>query len=124
VTRINVTLKGQDRLEHLISMKYRSLKTDIAKVGNEVTTNMTRTATYLVPVLTGALRDTIEQIPAVIKRNIIEFGFSAGGDGVIYAGFQEYGTSKMRPQPYMWPAEKLHHTSLIIKLKKVGRLDG
>jgi len=124
MTKISTKLKGQARLESLINMKHRTLKTDIAKVGNEVTTKMAKIATYIVPVDTGALRDTIEQIPSVIKRKTIEFGFSAGGGIVNYAGFQEYGTSKMRPQPYMWPAAKLHHTSLIIKLKKVGRLDG
>lgn len=108
-------------------------------MGNEVTTKMTKLATQIVPVDTGALRDSIEQIPAVLKRKIIrrqtiEFGFSAGGGIVDYARYVEYGTSKrriktlvqykMRPQPYMWPAARSFHPLLIKRLKEVGKLDG
>jgi HK97 gp10 family phage protein len=60
-------------------------------------------ARQLSPVDTGALRDSIrvEGGDDALSRKVI-----AGGDGVDYAAFVEYGTSVSPAQPYMTPAKE------------------
>jgi len=57
-------------------------------------------AVTLVPVDTGLLRKSINH--RVIDRK----GYPVGqiGTNVEYAPFQEFGTSKMKPQPFLKPA--------------------
>jgi len=70
-------------------------------------------AKELVPVDTGSLRKSIrKEKHALPAGNIIYTGIRAGGyivnpktkRLVDYASYQEYGTSRNRPQPYMRPA--------------------
>lgn len=70
-------------------------------------------AQILVPVDTGALRDSIRiERYAQPAGNITYTGIAAGGykrnpkTGKIvnYAGYVEFGTSRQRPQPYLRPA--------------------
>lgn len=60
-------------------------------------------ARQLTPVDTGALRASIrvEAGPSETSRAVV-----AGGSGVDYAVFVEYGTSRMAAQPFMTPAAK------------------
>jgi len=51
----------------------------------------------IVPVDTENLRDRIEALPDGDR-------YTVGPRGVDYAGYVEYGTSKMRAQPYVRPA--------------------
>lgn len=59
------------------------------------------TARSLVPVDTGALRASIRVEPGrdETSRTVV-----AGGGGVEYAAFIEYGTSRAPAQPFMTPA--------------------
>ena len=59
-------------------------------------------AQRLAPVLTGALMFSIrvEHVPGAATAEVV-----AGGTGLVdYAGYQEFGTSKMAAQPYLGPA--------------------
>lgn len=75
-------------------------KTDerVAQIVTDTVKDIQRGARQRAPVDTGAL------------RNSIDVRFSDGGRsgmvyvGVHYAGFVEFGTSRMAPQPYMTPA--------------------
>lgn len=70
-------------------------------------------AKILVKVDTASLQKTIRVDQEAKKGDLITYGISAGGAGVInpktgkivdYAEAQEYGTSKMPPSPYIRPA--------------------
>ncbi len=123
MTRIRVELKGQDRLVRLITMKSKSLLTEIAEVGDDMMGKMVREAKQIVPVDTGALLASIEKLKMKSVPGLVTFGFSAGGEAVDYARYVEWGTSKMRPQPYMRPAAKLLHPMLLKRLAKRGKLN-
>lgn len=58
------------------------------------------TAQVLVPVDTGLLKSSIE-----LDTDRLSF---VVGSGVEYAGYVEYGTSEMSPQPYLNPALDQH----------------
>lgn len=55
-----------------------------------------RDARRLAPRLTGALRNSIRSDIGALSATI--------GTDLYYAGYQEFGTSKMSPNPYMRPA--------------------
>ena len=80
MTKITMTLQGQTRLESLIDSKIRGFETDILKAGNKMTEAMVKKAKSIVPVDTGALQASIEQIPGTIRREglqpVIEFGLN------------------------------------------------
>lgn len=60
-------------------------------------------ARQLVPVDTGALRQSIRREPRQPDLTVI---VKAGGGGVGYAKYVEYGTSRSPAQPYMTPAAR------------------
>jgi HK97 gp10 family phage protein len=70
------------------------------------------TAKSLVPVETGLLRGSIT---ADVSGLIAEIGTD-----VPYAGFVEYGTSRMAPQPYMGPAGDRHEPDYASGAADVG----
>jgi HK97 gp10 family phage protein len=58
-----------------------------------------------VPVLTGALRDTIRVYgPEIMGAGHFQIWIGDTAGDVDYHLYQEYGTSKMDPQPYIRPA--------------------
>lgn len=69
------------------------------------------TAKAIVPVRTGALRDSLK---FVVKQNGITF--SAGVD---YGVFIEFGTTKMDAQPFMNPAVDENQRFMVQQLMKV-----
>lgn len=60
-------------------------------------------AKQLCPVDTGALRDSIRKEGAAGSRRR---QVKAGGGGVAYAAFVEYGTARSPAQPFLHPAAK------------------
>lgn len=78
-------------------------------------------AKTICPVDTGSLRSSIRlQVRPKPTSHSISYGVSAGGYvtnpktglKVNYASYIEYGTRKMRPQPYMRPAIEKHKDEL------------
>jgi len=72
------------------------------------------TAATLAPVDTGLLRKSISH------RVIDRAGYPIGqvGTAVEYAPFQEFGTSKMRPQPFLTPALEQHRRGVKILINR------
>jgi HK97 gp10 family phage protein len=61
-------------------------------------------AKVLVPKRTGRLADSIRRGQLVRTGRGAEVQVTAGGPGIRETVFVEFGTSKMRPEPYMRPA--------------------
>lgn len=122
VIKAVIILKGQDKLEARIDETYHMLQSRVVHVGEYVTAKMVTTARQFVPVLTGDLKKTIKQTEPVLGLGYVEFGFSAGDDHVDYAKYVEFGTYKMRPQPYMRPAAASQSALLRKLLREAGKL--
>ncbi len=93
---LSLSFKGvkgaQDALQQFPEDIDELVKTKLEELGLDVVTEMQN----LVPVDTGALQDSI--------------GYDVSTEGVLnfvaeedYAGFVEYGTTRMEPQPYFNP---------------------
>ena len=67
----------------------------------EVMYSVERHAKRLAPVKTGLLRASIHTDPKLPSKTITV------SDGVSYGAFNEWGTSKMRAQPFMRPAKTI-----------------
>lgn len=100
--------EGLDVLENYLRNELpkafsRAIDRTLYKVG-DITVEK---AQQLVPVRTGLLRSTIRKQTYKLgfDTNYAYVGIAAGGiRGCDYAAFVEYGTSRMRPQPYLRPA--------------------
>jgi HK97 gp10 family phage protein len=82
-------------------------------IGNG-TRKIERTAKNLCPVDTGTLRSSIHAKPL--------WGSTYKHGGVVYtaveyAGYQEFGTSRMRAQPYMRPAFNIERDGILRETK-------
>lgn len=66
--------------------------------------------------LGGALRKSIEMIPAEDGRRITAYVTAGGGD-VDYAKYVEFGTRRSRAQPFMRPAKALVREEFAAKLR-------
>lgn len=74
--------------------------------------NALKTAQSLAPRDTGALRGAI-RLTQDGERAIVS-------TSLYYAAFQEFGTSKMAPNPYMGPAFQRHAPELVREVEKVA----
>ncbi|MGD6850740.1 MAG: HK97-gp10 family putative phage morphogenesis protein [Candidatus Bathyarchaeia archaeon] len=78
-----------------------SLPSEVALAGDdiveEVAARVEAKALYYVPIRTGALLHSIKTESPV-------YGVRTVGSKLAYAGYVEYGTSRMRERPYLRPA--------------------
>jgi HK97 gp10 family phage protein len=88
-----------------------SLEPDITRILDEVAAFIKERAQQLAPVLTGALRESID---VVVQGWAILASVS-----VDYAQFVEYGTSKMAAHPFMTPAIEEGARMLSDKLERL-----
>ncbi len=106
--------KGLDNYrKYLTSVLPKAFEESVAEALNDTATDAVARAKELVAIDTGALKKSIrrERLARPVGK-IIYTGIRAGGyvknpkTGrlVDYAGFIEYGTSRMRPRPFMRPA--------------------
>lgn len=108
-----VEIKGKDRLLAQLNKGINFLERYVAEALDEIAGNIITDAKSYVAVDTGSLQKSIrKQVYAKPAHNVRKIGVRAGGyvrnpkTGrlVDYAVYQEYGTSRMRPQPFMRPA--------------------
>lgn len=90
-----MAIKGLDKLFRSLDIE-RAVEVGIEKGIARSAELVLQTAKFYCPVDTGALRESI-------RAEISKTGFEVGTD-LYYAKFVEFGTSKQRPQPYLYPA--------------------
>lgn len=89
---------------------------EVARTGSQIEA----TGKMLAPVDTGALR-------ASISTSVIDAGLGVEvGPTVHYGGYNEFGTSRMAPRPYMGPALDRHIPELVERIGPIvsARLSG
>src|SRR4051812_32332512 len=96
---VTARLEGTERFRQKLQNMRSVLKSDAAKeIGMAGAQVVVKHAQSIVHVDTGALRDSIH------AEDSNEAGVAqavAGGDGVNYAGDEEFGNSRRPPHPYM-----------------------
>jgi len=122
---LEIEIVGLKELEDKLSNLDKKLSKALDEALNEIAEKIRDDAKSFVPVDTGALRKSIR----IEKKGKLQVSIVAGGGGVInprtgrevdYAGYVEFGTSRMNPQPYMQPAlEKNRDEILRIVKEKV-----
>jgi HK97 gp10 family phage protein len=119
---MEIEITGLTELEKKLTGLEEKLTEALSEALDEIAGKIRDDARDLAPVDTGALRRSIR----TEKKGKLEVLVIAGGGGVTnprtgrevdYAGYVEYGTSRMSPQPYMRPAlEK--NLNLILRIVK------
>jgi len=106
---LEIEILGLTELEEKLSDLDVKLNKVLDEALEEIAEKIRDDAKSLAPVDTGALRKSIR----IEKKGELQVSIVAGGGGVInprtdrevdYAGFVEFGTSRMNPKPYMQPA--------------------
>jgi len=120
---MEIEIVGFRELEDKLSNLDVKLKRALEEALEEIAEKIRDDAKDLVPVDTGSLRKSIR----VEKEGELQVSVIAGGGGVInprtgrevdYAGFVEFGTSRMSPQPYMQPALEKNRDELLNIVKR------
>ena len=86
----------------------RHLEQAVAKTGRDIAADAQASA----PVDTGALRNSISADVGGMEAVV--------GPTVHYGGYVELGTSKMRAQPYLFPAADKHTPAFVDAVADVG----
>lgn len=89
----------------------RKMPVAAEQIVGETVTEIKDYAVAVVPVATGALRDSIE--------DEVDGSEGAVYTAQAYSHFVEYGTVKMPAQPYMTPASEAGRTSFMRKFKSL-----
>ena len=120
---MEIEILGFRELEDKLSNLDEKLKRALEEALEEIAEKIRDDAKDLAPVDTGSLRKSIR----VEKEGELQVSVIAGDSGVInprtgrevdYAGFVEFGTSRMSPQPYMQPALKKNRDEILNIVKR------
>ena len=120
---MEIEILGLTELEEKLSNLDVKLSRALDEALEEIAEKIRDDAKSLVPVDTGALKKSIR----IEKKGKLQVSIVAGGGGVInprtgrevdYAGFVEFGTSHMSPQPYMQPALEKNRDELLNIVKR------
>jgi HK97 gp10 family phage protein len=113
VSELQVLVGRLEKKAGGISLEARAVSHDYAD-------KMVKEAKRLVPVDTGTLRQSIRVTPDTEagRARIAAAGIEAEAP---YAGFVEFGTARMRPQPYIRPAVRKYTKPYLNELADVGR---
>jgi HK97 gp10 family phage protein len=108
---------------HFDVSELRALSADLAKADEKVTELATKVVAKVAldieasakagaPVDTGALKNSISSDINGLSAEI--------GPTISYGVFQEYGTSRMAPQPFMGPAVDANEPNFVSAMGQVG----
>jgi len=106
---VKVEIIGIERLTSRIEKAVNSLDERIMEGLEIVGENIVADAKAFAPVKTGRLRDSIGK--KIVNRELEVYAEAE------YAAYVEFGTSRMRPQPFLRPAFEINRHNLIGVLK-------
>jgi len=123
-----VEIDGLNRLAARLAGAAGVLDSKMAEGLKEVASCVVRDARSLVPVDTGSLQRSIRMHSYVMEGHVQEVVVTAGGyvtnpktgRKVDYAAYVEYGTSRVKPKPFLNPALERNRWLLLEVLR--GRL--
>jgi HK97 gp10 family phage protein len=109
-----------ERLKARLAAIPKAVKEDVQKTLLKQATDLADSMRHLAPVDTGALRDSIAVTPGgqstppysqpggehAVPENAV--CVTAGNEAVRYPHLVEYGTTGTDPQPFFWPAYRIH----------------
>lgn len=98
---VSLEFDDLDRLVASLSSHTAGMESRLALVVRKAAFDVERIAKTLAPVDTGFLKNSIHT--EIVANNWRVYAADVIADAH-YAGFVEYGTSRMAPQPYMGPA--------------------
>jgi len=125
---MEIEIIGLKELEEKLSNLEEKLSKALAEALEEISEKIRDDAKNFAPIDTGALRKSIR----IEKKGKLQVSIIAGGGGVInprsgrevdYAGYVEFGTSRMAPQPFMQPALEKNRDE-ILRIVKEKVLEG
>jgi HK97 gp10 family phage protein len=90
----------------------------VAKVTRSNGAAMQAKAKALAPRLSGALVDSID-LKVFGSGNSAAIGANVGSD-LVYARYQEYGTAKMAPHPFLIPANEAQESPFAADVEKAA----
>lgn len=109
---IRARIIGQDRLLRKLAQIEPALRAAMQREVKIAAVNIERGAKQRAPVDTGRLRNSI-------AHEIHEGGLNAEiGSNVDYAPFVEFGTRRMRAQPYLFPAFEEERPKYMDRLRR------
>jgi hypothetical protein len=97
---ISISVEGQKQVKAALDKIEKDI-VDRSDLNKDLSTELSKKASAMAPVLTGALASSVKGNPSAEKAQIL-----AGSDTVVYAGVQEYGwpEKNIQAQPYLRPA--------------------
>jgi len=120
---MEIEIIGLTELEEKLSNLDVKLSRALDEALEEIAEKIRDDAKSLVPVDTCALRKSIR----IEKKGKLQVSVVAGDGGIInprtgrevnYAGYVEFGTSRMSPQPYMQPALEKNREEILKTVKR------
>lgn len=109
---LGMNVKGLDAMRRTLKGLPKELEDKVVQDGSVAMAEIVaRTARGIVQVKTGRLKQTIRVRKGVVRTGGVKTKggkVAAGGKGVIYAPFIEFGTSRARDFPYIRPALDRH----------------
>ena len=117
MAEFNVELKGQDKAIKDIRAYYEKRKPKIENVILRAGHRVEYEAKLRVPVDTGRLKSSL----TTAEDKGRGYFTVKVGTNVNYGKYVEFGTRKMRAQPYLLPAFKLQKNKVVADIKRVFR---
>jgi HK97 gp10 family phage protein len=105
-----IKVKGLDSLDKRVS---QLSGVELYPIIKEMAQRVQRTAKNIAPVDTGRLRGSIRQ-----RTFDVANPYARVGTVVEYAIFQEFGTSKAKPQPFLRPALRIEEKVMRMLISK------
>ena len=107
------TVRGQAELDAKLRASLERIRVQSNKAVQKAGINTQKDAKIACPVDTGRLRASIQYIPYISRATV--------GTNVEYGPFVEFGTSKMREQPFLLPAYDKNVRLFIIDCQIIAR---
>lgn len=107
-----VKIEGLDKLQEKLQKLEGKIREGVVKALDDSALAVLRSAQIKCPVDTGNLRASLTK--EVNKENL----YAVVGTSVYYAPYQEYGTRRTKPHPYLRPAYEENRKDINANIKQ------